>query len=349
MTRHGLTVTGLLLLFAMVALAQEHDTPLLPQQLGNWTRQSYEEHPANVSWGAILDEYGSLRAASAVYVRNGITHPVTVHKMRDGVRAYGAETFYRGRRGREGQTFERMGEFLISYRLRASRDLYGALTAHLTPLQGRQMRPPALPEYLPAKRLISGSERFLMGPAALETFMPLAVGDWVGFSYGAEAEYAEYRLDSGRTQFVILSYPTPQIALARMEEMSSVFNLNGQGRAGRPIVHILREGTLLFLATGSDLRADEANELLTSHRYRRDLAITKTQPELTQEEWLSLVGSVFVNTGVLTMIVMLLAVVLGGGPDACQSSMAWPGLRSTGGNRNYPARPSPQAHPGDNP
>ena len=308
---------------ARTAQADEDGRALLPDTLADWTLQSVQVGDFDGSTARILNEYGSVEAATATYVHRGRSRTVTVHRMRDGVAAYGAYSYFRDDPARADRTLSRLGEFLIFFPPGSSDASYDALASHLRPLQGRLMYPPALPDYLPRQGLISGSERYLMGPSALARFMPLAEGDWAGFSYGAEAQYAEYRLVGKQVEFLIIDYPTPQIAIARQGEWNSVLNLGQRASAGKPRVHTLREGTLLFLATGPDLEDGHARALLGAHRYGRDLSITDNEPDMFQEEWLSLVGDVFINSGSLTLLAMLLAIVLG--TLRLAVSWLWPG------------------------
>ena len=176
---------------------------------------------------------------------------------------------------------------------------------------GRRMSRPALPEYLPRLGLINNSDRFLLGPEALNRLLPLASGDWAGFAYGAEAEYAEYRVEGLRAPLLLINYPTPQITLARLEEMAERFNLNGEGDPNRPLVYLLREGTLLFLLSREGISKEATAALLEDHRYRRDLAWSEPQEIMTDEEWLRTIGGVFVAAGMMTLLVLVFSLAFG--------------------------------------
>ena len=52
---------------------------------------------------------------------------------------------------------------------------------------------PALFSRLPLRGFQQGTDRYILGPAALQSSVPIAEGDWVGFANGAEAETAQYR------------------------------------------------------------------------------------------------------------------------------------------------------------
>src|SRR2546422_10760590 len=58
---------------------------------------------------------------------------------------------------------------------------------------------PTLVQYLPTLGRISQSERYVLGPLALNRLLPLGNGDWLGFANGAEAVLARYRV-KGRSE-----------------------------------------------------------------------------------------------------------------------------------------------------
>lgn len=80
---------------------------------------------------------------------------------------------------------------------------------------------PPLVQRLPVKDFVPRSDRFILGPVALAQFLPLAGGDWIGFSKGAEAELAHYRLAGHDSTMLIVDYPTPQIAADQLRQLKA--------------------------------------------------------------------------------------------------------------------------------
>ena len=313
---------AMMLLLPAPGSAQSSAPELLPRSLGSWTRGETIEPVFEISATQILQEYGSLETISARYENGRQVREVTVHRMRDRVSAYGAYTFFRaggrqialgeGGASGDGRTIFYQGSYFVVTTAGANTAMLSALARHLQSQPGRKMLLPVLPEYIPRKGLIHGTVRFILGPETLHSVLPLASGDWAGFAYGAEAVYAEYRTGAARAKFLAVNYPTPQITAARIEEMGSLFNINGGGDSARPSLHLLREGTLLFLLQADGLSGDSAMALLKDNRYGRDLAWSEPQETMTDVEWLQTIGSIFEGAGLMTLLVLCFALVFAG-------------------------------------
>ena len=73
--------------------------------------------------------------------------------------------------------------------------------------------------HLPTKGFIDRTDKYVLGPSTLNQFFPLADGDWLGFSQGAEAETAKYRVNGHELDLVIADFPTPQTAAEKLTEL----------------------------------------------------------------------------------------------------------------------------------
>jgi hypothetical protein len=165
---------------------------------------------------------------------------------------------------------------------------------------------PALPQRLPAERLIPRSDHFLLGTAALSQLLPIANGDWLGLSRGAEAELARYRLDGRDATFVIADYPTPQMAAAQLSElqtklgvvsMDSTDNTGAQGAVsatGRVYAH--RDGTMIALVVNAP--SQKAASFLLD-RFHSGLVLTWNVPvlEKAQPSMVTIVIGTFEGAG----------------------------------------------------
>jgi hypothetical protein len=337
--RFAVAALSLLALASGTRNAAAREPELLPEELGGWKRTEWQrvESPRleRVNQGdvaALLREYGAQGAEEATYRRGADEGRVTVYEMADRSGAYGAftllgaptglRTYHRVALGEAGAAgvdagLFYQGNFLVNWRKGGPLD---ELEEHLKRLAGAQASLPTLPSYLPAEGLVAGSERYLLGPRALAEVAPYAAGDWVGFAYGAEAVLARYRLvmtrDDARWQsrraeatLILFHYPTPQIAEERLRSFAQLFDLNGSGVAGRREVFSRRTGTLLVFVTGTD--ADSATALLERVRYERQLAWSDPIGKLTTESYVMLIIDIFVNTGLLLVLVLVLGVVVG--------------------------------------
>jgi len=73
--------------------------------------------------------------------------------------------------------------------------------------------PSLLPSHLPKEGKIEGSEKYLIGPAALAKVQEFAdLKEVVNFSGGTEATVAKYHNGSGTFSLMIVEYHTPQLA-----------------------------------------------------------------------------------------------------------------------------------------
>jgi len=272
---------------------------------------------------SVLREYGLLSVAQQSYSRGKSAITARLFSMRDATAAYGAYTYLLN---------EQMAPADLSVHASVSRDralvvlgdrlleIIGevgaaspsdlkALVAHLKPANGSLIFP-AIGDYFPEKRRIRNSERYLMGPQALNTLLPDRRGDWVGFGSGAEAQLARYRIGAKELSMLLIVYPTPQLAVQKQVEfvrwMNQSFaeatkNFNG------PLA-IRRKGSLLavVLAPGSP---EEAAKLLEQIRY--ETQVTWNEPNHTLKD--PTIGEIVVGTLVGTGIFLLLALAAGMG------------------------------------
>jgi len=72
---------------------------------------------------------------------------------------------------------------------------------------------PNLDAHLPAKDLVPGSKRYILGPVSLAEFEPRIPAGAVGFDFSPEAQLAKFKTPKGDTvSLALFSYPTPGIA-----------------------------------------------------------------------------------------------------------------------------------------
>src|ERR1700683_4905973 len=85
---------------------------------------------------------------------------------------------------------------------------------------------PTLSEHLPTKGFVDRSDKYILGPVALNQFFPVSQNDWLGFSTGAEAEVATYHVDGRELNLLIADFPTPQTAQKKLNELQQVYHVN---------------------------------------------------------------------------------------------------------------------------
>ena len=333
-----LFLAGVLLLGLPLAAAAQ--APLLPAQLGPWKKSKLEwqmvaapelERVAGAQ-AALLREYGAQRAEQAGYFNYGEGDAgggVKVYEMKDRSGAYGAFTLIRGQFARPVKlgeagawgsdahtrfmycfTFYQSNYLVRVFAPDDDADELARLADYLRVQAGPQPSLPTLPRYLPREGFVEGSDRYLLGPLALAEVAPLAPGDWAGFAYGAEAELGRYRVVGGEAILLLLSYPTPQIAAARLRDFERFFNLNEEGDSQRRLVFAKRNGALVVLV--SDVSsAMQAAVLLDRVRYEVDISWSETSPPRAEPHWAVTMVNLFLGTGLFVVYAFLSALAFG--------------------------------------
>jgi hypothetical protein len=308
--------------FALPAAAQN----LLPGGFSGWSGEALTRvGPADIEQAArdlapVLRECGTLSLETRAYTRGADRLSVTLYQMRDPTGAYGVLTLLRTERMAAGKLGEhsavssdRAVTMIGNLVLEVSGAGLIALTADLNGLISQlypkaQLGPlPTVGDFLPARGQVKNSRQYAGGPAALGRLLPLAEGDWLGFSDGAEAEMARYRVRGEEVRLLIATYPTPQIAARRMEEMEKLFAARDPSR--QPVV-LRRSVSLIALASGGT-SPDAIEELLRSVQYESQVtwnepgysATDPTVPEI-------ILGAIF-GTGNILMLAFFSGIAFG--------------------------------------
>src|SRR5260370_17440969 len=74
---------------------------------------------------------------------------------------------------------------------------------------------------LPKRSLRPNSERYIVGPVALERLGVPIPASLVDFTKGAEVEFGKYHSSIGEGSMTLIEYPTPQIAGDRMRAIQA--------------------------------------------------------------------------------------------------------------------------------
>ena len=312
-------------LAACLAPATWAAEPLLPERLEQAQRQEWKEVSAQELEGvagellaAILREYGAVGAEQADYQVGASRFRLTVCALQDRSGAYGAFTFLRrgspeadlgdaGVQGEGGALFYQ-GNYLVMAGRQSPRSVLRALAYELAARSREQSSLPLLPDYLPRQGLVPQSDLYILGPITLGRVAPLEQGDWAGFAYGAEVEAARYRIGQRDATLLLVSYPTPHIARARLADFQRLFNLNGQGSGG-PVVFAKRKSTLVVLVQGLE-SAEEAGRLMDSVRFQQEVSWSEPTPVDDKEVISGLIG-IFLGTGVIVIVTLGLGLAFG--------------------------------------
>ena len=108
---------------------------------------------------------------------------------------------------------------------------------------------PAILTFLPQTGLVPDSARYVLGPDSLKAFAPELASAEPGFSEGAEAQVAAYKIanDPNPIRLAIFNYPTPEMARLHSVNFKLLSN-----------VRVKRSGVLLamVLPPATDTQAD---------------------------------------------------------------------------------------------
>jgi hypothetical protein len=292
--------------------------PLLPASFGHWQRQSERtgRDAAQLELNAAaFKEYGFSDFAVATYTAGGRTLQVRAARFADAGGAFGAFTFLR----QPGDDAQALGDegaanprSLIFYRGNVLVEVdFGSgaapvkdlrtLAAALPQPNGPARNLPSLPSYLPKQPL--QSVRYFAGPVAATTSkLPLTLAE-VRWDDGAEVVWAQRPLGAQTADLVLISYPTPQMAAARLRDLQAAMvreETPGITRVAR------RSGPIVVWVSGAMPLAD-AQSLAASVSY--DASITWNEPTFLGKR--DNVGNLVVAALALAGIVLLMSLVAG--------------------------------------
>lgn len=181
-------------------------------------------------------EYGLQSIVSRSYTNNSSRVIITAFEMKYPSGAYGLWTFNRSSITPERREFN-SGRYLIridqSTGARSDIDrLTASLQQHLSSSNLPDARPaqpedlPLLPTYLPEQDKIAGSEKYLVGPAAVSAIPEFAdIENLIDFTGGTHAASAAYHNGSNSpAHLLLIEYQTPQFASAGYQQLITHIN-----------------------------------------------------------------------------------------------------------------------------
>ncbi len=323
------------LFFALVVVAgtsfagEASAPPILPPQFAGWHQQapaqtSRDPAAADPTNAAILKEFGFTDFASSTYIRDdGRTLKLRAARFTDASGAVGAYLFYLvpGMQREEigddkgvslGQrVLFRRGHILIDARFSSESPMSGA---QLRELAGELPRPsgsagslPPVLSYMPHIGFVENTEKYAMGPAALNALVPANLADLVDFKASPEVTLAHYTTSSGEATLMLIYYPTPQLAADHLRRIDAAHQrqpgVSSTENAGGFFDR--RSGPIVAIAAGP-MSGSDAKSLLGLVNYEASV----TWSEKTDHEVRDLYTLVF-NIVILCAIVGGLAIVAG--------------------------------------
>jgi hypothetical protein len=321
--RHFLVVPIFLLFFVNPASAQG----VLPVSFDDWSSKTPTGTTIVSILGpsSVLQEYGFVSGEQATYSHGNETMAVTLYRMRDPSGAYGMYSYLRSpdmSHLSEGDHSVVSPEHALLLTGNLILDVTGkGLQTHgrnlesLTTIVSRTAEQgplPTLTEHLPVKGFVDRSDKYILGPVALNEFFPVSADDWLGFSHGAEAEVAKYNVEGRELNLLIADFPTPQVAQKRLVDLQQLYHLNpATPDDNSSPLFAKRSITLLAIVSGARTEA-EADKLLGLIQSGSE--VTWNEPTFQFKEpsiGAMIVGSIE-GAGVLCMFAIVAGIGFGG-------------------------------------
>ncbi|MFZ3201009.1 MAG: DUF6599 family protein [Candidatus Acidiferrales bacterium] len=317
------------------AATAKEDNGILPDSFAGWTLATRTvftpieaaSPAAGGATAAATAEYGFASGEEGEYTRGSETLQAQVYRMKDPSGAYGEYSYLRtpdmpraNLAAHSSMSPDRAlvlsGNLVLDIRGRGLpslepqlKSLAAAVSKHAEMGAG-----PTLWQYLPAEGMVARSDHYILGPAALDQFFPVALGDSLGFSNGAEAELANYRLDGRDLTLLIADFPTPGLAANQLAELQKRFNVNGS-HAGQnfPALYAKRSLTLLVIVSGASSEA-QADALLDRVRSTTQFTWDEPTSPYTLRGFVPIpvIASLIAGTCIICMFAAVASIAFGG-------------------------------------
>lgn len=294
--------------------------------------KSADSAGADAANAAVLKEYGFQRFEKAEYSRDdGRKLSIKAAVFEDTSGAYGAFTFYRipemngetiGEEG--GSLGNRVLFFEGNVLVDAVFDkLTGMSAAELRELAGTVPRPvgsagklPPLRNYLPRHGYEKNTEKYVMGPAALDRMNAPLASSMVDFKSDTEVVLGKYAAQLGDATLMLIEYPTPQIAAEKLRQIDAAHQVTAQQPGAAAMVDVgpffdKRTGPIVVIAAGP-LSQREAQAMLGAISYDADVTWNENTYLTKRDNLANLLFNVIVLCGILIGLALVVGVGFGG-------------------------------------
>jgi hypothetical protein len=316
---------AILLIATMLAITPATAESVLPTSFSGWTQTSASPFVPSGLAMSVAMEYGFASGEQAVYKRGADELDVTLYRMNDASGAYGEYSYLRMPDMAHAALTEHSemsrdralvleGNLLVDVHgrdLRRFETSLKALVAAIKPHAENGMLPTLMSE-LPTKERIQQSDHYVLGPTTLNQLFAVGFGEKIGFSQGAEAEVASYRLDGREASLLIVDYPTPQAASTKLKELEQQYNVNdSRTNSNTPPLYAKRTLTLLSFVVGAKSQA-EADILLNQVQTGEQITWNEPSFALTQPNIGTIVVGTIIGTGIICMFALISGLAFGG-------------------------------------
>jgi hypothetical protein len=329
----ALLANSLVIAFFLLAPSLRAET-VLPAHFGKWTASNAVQSPAMPTNAQdIFAESGLEGAEARAYSNGNAAITVTTYRLHDSSGAYEAYTFFQEPKNSCPQSsaltpcatpvdassdkkrVALVGNILIFI------DNPGALTSVDLDALSKQINPkadktppPPIPNYLPTRDLIPGTEKYALGPAAFRAALSTlnrpeyqALSDNAGFSSGAEAMFAQYQKQGDTAVVLLIDYPTPQLAGLHWKHLEQA--LPPSSKSDRTSIE--RKGTLLAIVLAPSSAAYAAR-IRDAVNYETQVTWNESSQTITDPPITTVLAKIIIATGVFMLVAIVFGVAFGG-------------------------------------
>jgi hypothetical protein len=286
--------------FVCLLLAGLAPAATLPDAIGTWHRTTVAQ-PA-LQDQAIWTELGLKDSETATYESGAAKFQASVYRLPDTTASLAAFDWLRPANATPSklapmasQTPTSLlavhGNYVLQFEgHKPSAEELAQITGQLQKVDHTSL--PTL--HLPSANLVSNSERYVLGPAALQKFSPQIPAAAAGFNQGAEAEMAVFHSPKGDVPVLVFNYPTWAIARERAASFEKL-----------PGIMVKKSGPLVTVSQ-SPVDPDLANKVLSQVLFKSDVAFQEHVPTLKDN-----IGNLVINAFILIGILLCFALVSG--------------------------------------
>jgi len=280
----------------------------------------------------VLKEYRFTDCAVATYTRDdGRTLKVRAARFAGADGAFGAYTFYlqagmnKEQIGDQGAS---LGDRVLFYR---GHVLVDAQFSKESPMSGDQMRAlagtlprpggnagnlPTFIQFLPQRNYVANTQKYVMGPAAWEALAQPVSTDLVDFGASSELTVAHYGMRSGEGTLILISYPTPQLAVDHLRLINAAHQLPAPqpGESTTACSHDFcdkRTGPIVAIATGG-ISDDDAKSLLGMVNYEANVTWNSPTENPQVRDLYMLVLNIVILCALLAVLAIIAGIAFGG-------------------------------------
>jgi hypothetical protein len=307
---------------------------VLPAHFGTWTASNAVQAPAiPTSAKDILTESGLESAETRAYSNGNAAITVTTYRLHDSSGAYEAYTFFQQPKNSCAQpngmtpcstTVDASPEkrrvalagnilFVIDNAGTLAADDQEALSKQIN-AKADKTPPPPIPNYLPTRDLVPGTEKYALGPAAFRAALSTlnrpeyqVLSDNAGFSSGAEAIFAQYQNRGDAAVVLLIDYPTPQLAGLHWKHLEQAFPPS----ASSDRTSIERKGTLLAIVLAPSSRGYAAR-VRDAVNYETQVTWNEPTHTITDPPITTVLAKIIIATGVFMLVAIVFGVAFGG-------------------------------------